>query len=111
MKFDDIIKQVEEQPYSAFFFTPPIYPKSFSIFFSNPIEIISVMEKKDLQLAQRFLDKHFNKGLCGYSLINYEAGYLFEPRLEPLLEDSKEKLIQIFFFDKKDVLKIKSTSF
>ena len=47
--------------------------------------------KEDLQLAQRFLDKHFNKGLCGYSLINYEAGYLFEPKLETLLEDSKEK--------------------
>jgi para-aminobenzoate synthetase/4-amino-4-deoxychorismate lyase len=109
MKFDDIIKQVEEQPYSAFFFTPPIYPKSYSIVFSNPVEIISVTGKEDLPLAQRFLDKHFNKGLCGYSLINYEAGYLFEPKLEPFLEGNQEKLIQLFFFDKKDVQKIKST--
>jgi len=109
MKFDDIIKQVEENPFSAFFFTPPIYPKSYSIFFSDPVEIISVTGKEDLPLAQRFLDKHFNKGLCGFSLINYEAGYLFEPKLEPLLEGNSEKLIQIFFFDKKDVQKIKST--
>lgn len=108
MKFDDIIKQVEEQPYSAFFFTPPIYPKSFSIFFSNPVEIITVTGKEDLPLAKRFLDKHFNKGLCGYSLINYEAGYLFEPKLEALLEENSEELIQIFFFDKKEVQKFKS---
>ncbi len=109
MKFDDIIKQVEEQPYSGFFYTPPVYPKSYSIFFSNPVEIISVTGKEDLPLAQRFLDKHFKKGLYGYSLINYEAGYLFEPKLAPLLEGNKEKLIQIMFYDKKDVLKLKST--
>jgi para-aminobenzoate synthetase/4-amino-4-deoxychorismate lyase len=109
MKFDDIIKQVEEQPYSAFFFTPPIYPKSFSVLFSNPVEIITVNGKEDLPLAKRFLDKHFNKGLCGYSLINYEAGYLFEPKLEALLEENSEKLIQIFFFDKKNVQKFKSS--
>ncbi|MBT8381252.1 MAG: hypothetical protein KJO48_12450, partial [Ignavibacteria bacterium] len=76
MKFDDIIKQVEAQPYSAFFFTPPIYPKSYSVLLANPVEIISVTRKEDLPLAQRFLDKHFNKGMCGYCLIDYEAGYL-----------------------------------
>lgn len=109
MKFDDIIKQVEDIPYSAFFFTPPIYPKSFSVIFSNPVEIISTASKADLPLALRFLDKNFNKGLNGYCLINYEAGYLFEPKLQSLLTGEKEKLIQIFFFDKKGVQRIKSS--
>jgi para-aminobenzoate synthetase/4-amino-4-deoxychorismate lyase len=108
MNFDDIIKQVEEQPYSAFFFTPPVYPKSYSFIFSNPVEIITVNGKADLPLAKRFLDKHFDKGLNGYMLVNYEAGYLFEPKLEGFIDRQSEKLIQIFFFDKKDVQKIKS---
>ncbi|MBT8391750.1 MAG: aminodeoxychorismate synthase component I, partial [Ignavibacteriaceae bacterium] len=75
----------------------------------NPVEIISVTRKEDLPLAQRFLDKHFNKGMCGYCLIDYEAGYLLEPKLEPLIEGNSEKLIQIFFFDKKDIQKVKSS--
>ena len=90
------------------FLAIPENPDSLTI--SDSIfDNISVTGKEDLPLAQRFLDKHFNKGLCGYCLIDYEAGYLFEPKIEGLLKGKNKKLIQIFFFDKENIQKIKST--
>jgi len=56
MKFDDIIKQVEEQSYSGFFFTPPIYPKSYSIFFSKPVEIILINTENSEIRKSLYLD-------------------------------------------------------
>ena len=45
------------------------------------------------------------KGYYGYSLMNYEAGYLFEKTLNKYLPKD-EKLIQFFFYDKKSVQRI-----
>ena len=50
-----------------------------------------------------------NKKLYGYSLINYEAGFLFEKKLDRYLKDQEEKLIQLFFFENEQVNRIKSS--
>lgn len=107
MNFDDIIKQVCDNPYSAFFYTPSIYTKSSSYIFMEPKEIIPVYNKNDIDNALRLVDKYIEKGLVGYCLIDYEAGYLLENKLEKLIPSQEQKLMQFFFFDEKDVKKIK----
>jgi para-aminobenzoate synthetase/4-amino-4-deoxychorismate lyase len=109
MNFDDITKQVEDNPYSAFFYTPSIYKKAFSYLFIKPFEIISVNKKKDLDNAFKMVQKLIDKGYFGYSLIKYEAGFLFEEKLSHLLLSDNEKLIQFFFFDKRKIKELKSS--
>lgn len=109
MNFDDIIKKVEENVYSGFFYTPPIYKKSRSYLLSRPVEIITVYKKEDLVQSFRVIAKCLKKGLQGYCLINYEAGYFFEEKLSKLYKESDEKLIQFFFFEDKDVIELKSS--
>ncbi len=108
MKFDDIIKLVEENPYSAFFYTPSVYKKAVSYLFLKPIEVITIYKKEDLDFSFKLIHKLIDKGFFGYSLIEYEAGFLFEQKLTNLLKDESEKLIQFFFFEKDEVKKIKS---
>lgn len=109
MKFDDIIKQVEDNPCAAFFYTPSLYKKALSHLFIKPFEIISVYKKEDLNYAFKVIHKLIDKGFYGYSLINYEAGFLFEAKLLHLLSGNDEKLIQFFFFDKREVRQLKSS--
>ncbi len=42
-------------------------------------------------------------------MINYEAGFLFEEKLSSLQTKNDEKLIQFFFFDKKNVKELNSS--
>lgn len=109
MKFDDIIKLVEDNPYSAFFYTPSIYKKAISYLFTNPVETISISREEDINFAFKAVQKFIDKNYYGYTLINYEAGFLFEKKLSHLLRENNEKLIQFFFFEKTQVHKIKSS--
>jgi len=109
MNFDDIIKQVEDNPYSAFFYTPSIYKRAQSYVFIKPLEIISVYKKEDLDYAFKVIHKLIDKGYYGYSLIKYEAGFLFEEKLSNFISGDNEKLIQFFFFDRREVHRLKSS--
>lgn len=107
MKIKDIINKVINTPNSAFFYTPPIYGKSESYFFLKPKEIVTIKSLINLDDKLKRIDKLVAKDLYGYSLLNYEAGYLFEKTLSEILPKN-ENLIQFFFYDKKDVQTIKS---
>jgi para-aminobenzoate synthetase/4-amino-4-deoxychorismate lyase len=109
MIFDDIINEVSDNPYSAFFYTPSIYKKSNSCLFINPVEIIQVYNRNDLDHLLLLTDKFLAKGLIGYCLLEYEAGYLLEDKLEKLLPDNERRLMQFFFFEKSNAKKIKSS--
>ncbi len=109
MKFDDIIKLVEENSYSAFFYTPSVYKKAVSYLFLKPTEVITIYKKEDLDFSFKLIHKLINKGYFGYSLIKYEAGFLFEEKLANLIDNDSEKLIQFFFFEKREVKKLKSS--
>ena len=61
MKFEDIIKLVEDNLYSAFFYTPVYFKKAFSYLLIKPIEIISVYNKEDLKYAFKFIQKLIDK--------------------------------------------------
>jgi para-aminobenzoate synthetase/4-amino-4-deoxychorismate lyase len=109
MRIDYIIQQVLDSPYSAFFCTPSYYTKGKSYLFSDPKEIISIYNKNDLNNSLPLVDSYLEKGLRGYCLIEYEAGYLMEEKLEKLLPDTEQRLMQFFFFEEKDITKIKSS--
>ena len=104
----EIINKVTSTPHAAFFYTPPIYGKSDSYLFLKPREIITIKSLRNIDEKLTKIDKSIEKGLYGYSLINYEAGYLFEKTLNRYLPKN-ENLIQFFFYDKKDLIKIKSS--
>lgn len=109
MKFSDLINHLEENIYSALFYTPPYFKKSYSYLFTDPFEIIQVKNKKELDLALHFLDEFSAKKAKGFCLINYEAGYLFESKLNNKFNPSDNKIFQLFFFDDNKITKIKSS--
>lgn len=110
MNFDDIIKLVEENPNSAFFYTPSVYKKAHSYLFLNPFESISINKKDEIEPAFIIVQQLIDKGYHGYSLIRYEAGYLFEDKLFHCLNEKDKNLIQFFFFDKDEIKKFKSAT-
>jgi len=109
MKFDDIINTVNANNYSAFFYTPVIYSKATSYLFLRPKEIITVHKKDDIDFSFRTIQKLFDKGFPGYALIKYEAGFLFENKLEHLIDADENNLIKFVFFEIDQVQKIKSS--
>ncbi len=109
MKFDDIIKQVEDNPYSAFFYTPSIYKKAVSYLLLKPFEIITAKSREDVDYTFKAVQKLIDKKYFGFTLINYEAGFLFEKKLLHLFHNEDQKLIQFFFFEKPQVERIKSS--
>jgi len=108
MKLSDIIKQVETKNHSALFFTPLFYPNSYSCLFLEPVEVITVNKKENVNDHLKLVDNYLQKGLSGYALISYEAGYLFEKKLEKYLSGEEQKLIRFLFFDDKNVIRLKS---
>lgn len=108
MNIIEIINKVLSTSNAAFFYTPPIYGKSKSYLFLKPKEIISIKSIKNINEKLKRIDDFIADDFVGYSLMNYEAGYLFEKTLYKLLPKN-EKLIQFFFYDKQNVQLIKST--
>lgn len=105
ISIQEIFKTLEKKKYSAFFFTPPIYKNSKSYLFSKPRKIININSSN--------YDKNFRKvdelvkDFYAYSVINYEAGFLFEQKLFQLLP-TNETLGEFVFFDKTNLEIIKS---
>src|SRR3989339_1799602 len=107
MKLEEIINTVISTPNAAFFYTPPIYGNRDSYLFLQPKALITIKSIRDLNEKLAQIDNLIEKGYFGYSLLNYEAGYLFENTLNKYLPKNKI-LIQFFFYDQKSVQKIKS---
>lgn len=108
MNISEIINKIISTPNAAFFFTPPIYGKSDSYLFLKPKEIVTIKSLRNLDEKLNRIDDLITDGFVGYSLMNYEAGYLFEKTLNKLLPKN-ESLIQFFFYDKKNVKLINSS--
>jgi para-aminobenzoate synthetase/4-amino-4-deoxychorismate lyase len=108
MNIDQLIKQVIENPYRAFFYTPPFYDGSDSYFFSNPSEIRTAKTSEDITKSLKKINENISRGLSGYGLIYYEAGYVFEKRLVHYLPKEPDNLVQFYFFDDKNVEQMNS---
>ncbi len=108
MLIKEIIDFITCTANAAFFYTPPIYGKSESYLFLKPKKIITIQSLRNIDEKLYRIDDLIEDSFAGYSLMNYEAGYLFEKTLSKYLPKN-EKLIQFFFYDKKNVQLIKST--
>ena len=108
MTIHEIINKVLSTTNAAFFYTPPIYGKSESYIFLQPKEIISITSTRNLDEKLNRIDELIEKGLFGYSLMNYESGYLFEKTLHKYLPKN-ENLILFIFYDNKNVQRITSS--
>lgn len=107
MKIEEVINKLTNTANAAFFYTPPIYGKSDSYLFLKPKEIVTIKSVRNLDKKLNRIDNLIADGFVGYSLMKYEAGYLFEKTLNKFLPKN-ENLIQFFFYDKKNVQTIKS---
>jgi len=107
MNIQEIINKVLSTDNAAFFYTPTIYGKSKSYLFLKPQKKISINSLKGLDNKLNRIDELVKNGFVGYSLMNYESGYLFEKTLHKYLT-GKENLIQFYFYDMKDVIEIDS---
>jgi para-aminobenzoate synthetase/4-amino-4-deoxychorismate lyase len=103
----EIINKVLATPNAALFYTPTIYGKSDSYLFLKPKEMVTIKSVRNLDEKLSRIDDLIADGFIGYSLMNYEAGYLFEKSLNKFLPKN-ENLIQFLFYDKKNVQTIKS---
>ncbi|BDQ02089.1 aminodeoxychorismate synthase component I [Ignavibacterium sp.] len=109
MKISEIVNKVLSNPYSAFFYTPPIYPNAKSFLFDKPSEILTIYGLNDFEPMLSKADKKIAKNLFGYATLNYELGYLFEQRLHKFLREDKP-LAHLVFFNDKNVKEINSES-
>lgn len=103
MKLKTILEFVQHNTNSAFFYTPHFYNSKlnlknvYSYLFSDIediIEINSINYKKQLKK----IDRNISNGLYGYAIINYEAGFLFEKKLERYLNKQNKNLLMKFVF-------------
>lgn len=109
MKISNIVNKVLSNPYSAFFYTPPIYSNAKSFLFDKPSEILTIYGLNDFEPMLSKADKKIAKNLFGYATLNYELGYLLEQRFSKFLREDKT-LAHLVFFNDKNVKEIKSES-
>ena len=104
IKLNEILSNVLEKKFSAFFYTPPFYKDAASYFFENPVKTIKAKNISEITNALEILKK---QNLIAYALIKYEAGYALEKSLNGYFnEDAGNLLINIF--DKKGISKYNS---
>ena len=107
MNIPEIINKVLSTDNSAFFYTPPIYGESYSYLFLKPEKIITIKSLSQIDKKLNRADELIKNGLTGYSIIEYEAGYLFEATLNKFLPE-KKKLLRFFFFNNNNMIRIDS---
>ena len=104
----EILKYIEDQKGSSFFYTPLKTGDEFSYIFKSPEFIIDCFSKNDIDKTLLKIDELKEKYPYAYGFITYEVGYSFEERLSHLLKDINDKLISFSFFNSDAVEKIKT---
>ncbi len=104
IQLDDILKDIEAKTYSAFFFTPGIYTDAVSFIFNSPNKILTAFDLNDLEQCFNEI-QHSDAAYC---FINYECGFFFEKKLNPLIKKNKTPQATFCLFDNENVNTIKS---
>ena len=103
MNIEEIIKQVLETKGSAFFYTPPIYKNSKCYYFKSPKKLFSSASCGTLNSTITKFYNSITNSSWGYCLIDYEAGYCYEKRLQKQLKNNDKKIFQGFLFDEENI--------
>ena len=107
MKIDDYLKNIIANLGTAIFYTPSIYEDSLTYVFNSTPEIEITADKSNLLESLEKADEYIKKGFSGFGVINYEAGYLLEKKLNKLL-DGNGALLKFYFFENDKVQVIPS---
>ncbi|MCD6116763.1 aminodeoxychorismate synthase component I [bacterium] len=113
MKIVDILNFVENNEYSAFFYTPAIYPEAESVFLKNPDYILTARSWEEIDSVLDQADTYSKReDLTGVALLPYEAGYNFQPvDLEKFRKhiDSVPS-VKFMFYNRKNTVRVSSRS-
>lgn len=108
MNLLETIKYVAENSNSALLYTPPMHPGGKTYFFKNFNREIKLSPKENYEFILKEIDKEVQGGKIALGLINYEFGYLLEPRLEKFLNNNYEELIKFLLIEKNELQEIQS---
>ncbi len=103
MQITEILKYVEENSNSAFFYTPNFYKGGKSYLFKKPWKILIAKSKEEVE---KLLDKvdqlSQNPNLIGFAIIPYEIGYYFQPKeIRHSYLDNTE--LSFYFYEREEV--------
>jgi len=113
MNIVDILKYIESNEYSAFFYTPPIYSGAESWFLKKPDFILEPGSWEEIDSVLKQADIYSQKeDLIGVALLPYEAGYNFQP---VDIEKFKKHIdsvpsVKFIFYSRKKSMQIASCS-
>lgn len=97
MDLISLIKFVLENPGSSLFYSPPVKEDQITLLFKNPQESFAVNNLSDVKQSLRRLDELKNEFRFCYGYLTYEAGYVFEERLNNLINDRSENSFMEFY--------------
>jgi hypothetical protein len=101
MQITEILKYIEANKNSAFFYTPNIYKDGKSYFLKEPFRILRGNGKKEVHDILNQVDElSQNPNYVGLAIIPYEIGYYFQPKgiKSSYLEKTE---ICFYFYEKK----------
>jgi para-aminobenzoate synthetase/4-amino-4-deoxychorismate lyase len=103
MQITEILKYIESNINSAFFYTPNIYTKGESYLFKKPSIIFKGKGKKEVEEILIQADElSQNSNYIGFATIPYEIGYYFQPKEinNSYLEETE---LCFYFYEKRNV--------
>lgn len=108
-KFEEILDYVENNDFSAIFYTPPYYDNAMTTFFKKPHSTIEIKRDDDIEEKFGLIQGLIEKGFFAYTTIDYEFGYLLEENLNSTILDKNKVLLRCVFFYESEVNIIKSS--
>ncbi len=108
MQITKILKYVEENTHSAFFYTPNIYHGGKSYFLKKPYKILKGKTREEVEKNLSQVDKlSQDPNIIGLAMIPYEIGYYFQPkeRRNSHLDNTE---MCFYFYEKQNVVVINS---
>jgi para-aminobenzoate synthetase / 4-amino-4-deoxychorismate lyase len=99
----EILDFVTANENAAFFYTPLIKGNELSYLFKKNSKSVSCMNVETITESLSVIEKLSKEYEFAYGSISYETGYLFEERLNQLLNKEEEKYISFHFFKADEV--------
>lgn len=109
MKLIELIKYVEQNPFSALFYTPNLYENGKTYLFKEFEKSIIITKTEQLSDMLENVNNEINSKKIVVGLIDYEFGYLLEERLNSLVPESEKSLAQFLITDQSYLIKINSS--
>ena len=103
MQITKILKYIEENTNSAFFYTPNIYKGGKSYLFKKPCKILKGKTKEEVEQILNQVDEFSqDPNLIGFATIPYEIGYYFQPK-EIKNSYLNRAELSFYFYEKENV--------